>query len=215
MKKASFIAAGLLSMALISCGGLGSTANGNGSSTGNILGEILGAATNGQTIGNAIGSILGIDKPAEGDLYGTWKYSQPGVAFTSDNALAKAGGEVAATEARTKLTQVYGKVGLNKANTQLAIKDDKTFSAKISGKPISGTWQYDSSTQKLTLKTLLFSIPVYAKKTTTGMSFLMESKKLMTFLQTIASMSGNSGLQTIGDLSKNFDGVRLGFDMSR
>jgi hypothetical protein len=27
-------------------------------------------------------------------------------------------------------------------------------------------------------------------------------------------MSGNSTLQTVGDLSKQFDGVRLGFDMS-
>ena len=30
-----------------------------------------------------------------------------------------------------------------------------------------------------------------------------------------ASMSGNKDLQTIGDLSKNYDGVRVGFDLKR
>jgi len=28
-------------------------------------------------------------------------------------------------------------------------------------------------------------------------------------------MSGNKDLQAIGDLSKNYDGVRVGFDMKR
>jgi len=66
--------------------------------------------------------------------------------------------------------------------------------------------------QKLVLKTLLFSLNVYAKKTTGGMSFLMESKKLLNLFQTLAAMSGNSTLQTMGDLSKNYDGVRIGLD---
>ena len=47
------------------------------------------------------------------------------------------------------------------------------------------------------------------------MSILFESKKMLSVLQTVAAISGNSSLQTIGDLSKNYDGVRIGFDMSR
>ena len=47
---------------------------------------------------------------------------------------------------------------------------------------------------------------------TGGMSFLMESKKLLNLFQTLAAMSGNSTLQTMGDLSKNYDGVRIGLD---
>ena len=31
----------------------------------------------------------------------------------------------------------------------------------------------------------------------------------------MSAMSGNKDLQTIGDLSKNYEGVRVGFDMKR
>ena len=31
----------------------------------------------------------------------------------------------------------------------------------------------------------------------------------------MSAMSGSKDLQTIGDLSKNYDGVRVGFDMKR
>jgi hypothetical protein len=34
-------------------------------------------------------------------------------------------------------------------------------------------------------------------------------------LQTVAAMSGNSTLSTIGDLSKNYDGLRLGFEFAK
>ena len=88
-------------MALTSCGALGTSGSGNG--MGDILGTVLGAMTNGQTIGNVISSVIGTDKPSQADLIGTWSYRQPGVAFTTENLLAKAGGEVAATTAKEKL----------------------------------------------------------------------------------------------------------------
>ena len=109
-------------------------------------------------------------------------------------------------------SDTYTKVGINSQNTYLTINSDKTFSGKIDGKPISGQWSYTQEDQKLVLKTLLFSLNVYAKKTTGGMSFLMESKKLLNLFQTLAAMSGNSTLQAMGDLSKNYDGVRIGLD---
>jgi hypothetical protein len=34
-------------------------------------------------------------------------------------------------------------------------------------------------------------------------------------LQAVSAISGNQTLSTIGDLSKNYDGIRLGFDMTR
>lgn len=34
-------------------------------------------------------------------------------------------------------------------------------------------------------------------------------------LQTVAAVSGNANLQTIGELSQNYEGVRMGFDMRK
>lgn len=216
MKKMNLLAVGITLTAMTSCGmpGLGGSGNG-ASSIGNILGGVIGAATNGQTIGNVLGSVLGTDKPSEGSLYGTWRYAQPGVAFTSDNLLAKAGGEVAATTAKQKLASYYQSFGIRQDNTQFVINRDKTFQAIIGGRKLSGSWTYDEQNQKLTMKALLFSLPVYAKRTATGMSFLMESKKLLTIMQTLAAATGNKEIQGVAEISKNYDGVRVGFDMSK
>ena len=202
MKK-SIIAACLFCLTLSGCGGLGLGTTGTGTgTTGNILGDILGAVTNGQTIGNILTSVIGIDKPTQAELIGTWYYTQPGVAFTSENLLAKAGGEVAATTAREKLAAYYNGLGITRANTCLQFGNDGSFAGKICGKSISGTYTFDEKDSKLNLKTLLFSMPAYAKKTTSGMSILFESKKLLTIMQTIAAVSGNTTLSSIGDLSK-------------
>ncbi len=213
MKKTKNFLAGLAVLALTACGTMGTGSNSSG--LGNILGSVLGAATNGQTIGNILTSVIGLDKPSQADLIGTWQYKQPGAAFTSENLLAKAGGEVAATAVKEKLASYYSGVGIKSSNTVLQFTQDGQFAGKVAGKSISGTYTYDPNECKLTLKTLFFTLPAYAKKTTTGMSILFESKKMLSVLQTVAAISGNSSLQTIGDLSKNYDGVRIGFDMSR
>ena len=68
---------------------------------------------------------------------------------------------------------------------------------------------------KVVLKSLLFNINCFAKREVGGISILFESKKLLTVLQTMAALSGNDTAQKIGELSKNYDGVRLGFDMKK
>ncbi len=220
MKKMKIWAISLCCIALTGCGnlGLGSGTTGNGQSgsvLGDILGGVLGSVTNGETIGNVLGSVIGLDKPKQADLIGTWKYRQPGVAFTSENLLAKAGGEVAATQAKEKLASVYQSVGIKSSNTAIQFNNDGTFAAVVCGKSLSGSYTYDEKECKITMKTLLFSLPAYAKRTSVGLSVLFESKKLLTLLQTVATLSGNSTLGTIGDLSKNYDGLRMGFDMNK
>jgi hypothetical protein len=182
---------------------------------GDILGSVRGAVTNAQTIGNVLSNVIGLDKPTQAELIGTWKYRQPGVAFTSENLLAKAGGEVAATTAKEKLAAYYSGIGINSGNTYLQFTQDGQFAGKVDGTPLSGTYTYDPQKCLITMKTLLFSLPAYAKKTSGGMSILFESKKLLTVLQAVSAISGNQTLSTIGDLSKNYDGIRLGFDMTR
>lgn len=217
MKKTilSLASAALL---LTSCGaGLGTVLSAATGTTGgsDILGTVLGAATDGNTLGNILGSVLGTDKPTQKELYGTWTYKQPGVAFTSENLLAQAGGEVAATTIRQKLTGAYQTVGINSSNTAIQFNQDGTFTARIAGKQLSGNYTYDEKNCKVTMKTLLLTMTAYVKKSSAGLSVLFEAKKLLTIMQTIGAMSGNANLQTISDLAKNYDGLRMGLDMSR
>ena len=172
-------------------------------------------ATTGGALGNILTSVLGLDKMTQQNLVGTWTYSQPGCAFTSENLLAKAGGEVAAAEIKSKLQPTFQKVGISSSNTQVTFKQDGTFTAKIAGKSWNGTYTFDASTSKVTMTGLLLNINCYAKRNTNGIALLFEASKLLTMLQTMSALSGggNSTLGTISEISKNYDGLRVGFDM--
>jgi hypothetical protein len=178
------------------------------------MNQVLGAMSNG-SITNAIASVIGLDKVSAQNLIGSWKYSAPGCAFTSENLLAKAGGEVAAAQIEEKLQPYYQQVGISGNNTYITFNQDGTFSSKIIGTNFSGTYTFDEPSQQIKLQGMLLSINCYAKKEMNGISILFETKKLLTVLQTMSALSGNSNLQTIGDLSKQYDGVRVGFDMKR
>ena len=195
-------------------GGSGDDGTASGGTLGSVLGGILGVLGSQNTVDGLLGLVIGSVKVQENELYGAWYYTQPGCAFTSENLLAKAGGAVAAENCKEKLAPVYNSMGISSQNTQFQFAQDHQFSAYVKGIPLSGTYTYDPNTATIKLKTMLFSCNMYVTRTTHGLGFTFESKNLLKVLQTIAAMSGNTTLQTVGDLSKQYDGVRLGFDMA-
>jgi hypothetical protein len=195
-----------MAMAVVLLAGCGTLGN-----QGGILSGIDGTSI----LGNVLGSVLGLNKISQESLVGTWKYSGPGCAFTSDNLLAQAGGEVASQKIKSTLLNYYNSAGISSSNTYFTFGKDNTFTAKVAGKTVSGNYAYDPNTGQMTIKTLLFTINAYITASSSGISLLFESQKLLTILQTIGGMSGNATLATIGELSKNYDGVRLGFDLAR
>lgn len=191
----------------------GSNTSGSSAADGGVLGGILSSVGNAETMGNVLQSVLGLDKVTKENLIGTWTYYQPGCAFTSQNLLAQAGGEAVASTIRQKLSGYYGTVGIKSSNTKITFNQDGTFAATIAGKSWQGNYTFDASTYKITLSGLLLNVNCYAKRNSTGIGILFEGKKLLTLMQTMATLSGNQTAQTIGDLSKNYDGLRIGFDM--
>ena len=192
-----------------------------GSTVAGILGGLLGAATNngsstGSLVNGILNNVIGSGTFKQADLCAhTWKYSKPGCAFTSENLLAKAGGEIAANKIENQLSSYYKKVGFSSSNTYIKFNEDGTFESKIDGKSWKGTYTFDEKTHAVQLKGLLLSASGFATKTTSGISLLFESKKLLTLVQTLTALSGNTTLSTIGNISKNYDGVRVGFEMCK
>ena len=203
MKKVKAIVLAAVAMIVTSCGMTGTQ--------GNILGDIL----QGGTLGNVIISVIGAQKVTAQDLIGAWNYSGPGCAFTSENLLAKAGGEVAATRIKEKALPYYQQIGITSQNTNITFKQDGTYAATFRGTPMSGKWTYDEASSKVTLQSLLLTINCYAKRNYTGIGLLFESSKLLNILQTMAALSGNQNIQAVGEISKTYDGLRLGFDFSK
>lgn len=168
-------------------------------------------------VGSILDNVIGSTTFKKADLCAhTWKYKSPGCAFTSENLLAKAGGEIAAKKVEEKLSTYYQKAGFSSSNTYFKFNEDGTFNAKIDGKSWSGTYTFDEKTHAIDLKgRLLLSLNGFATKNSSGISILFESKKLLTIIQTLTALSGNTTLGTIGEISKNYDGIRVGFDLSK
>lgn len=193
-----------------------------GSAVAGILGAVLGGNSNssssaGSSIINGIlKNVIGSGTFSKQDLCAhTWKYSKPGCAFTSENLLAKAGGEIAANKVEEKLSEYYSKFGFSGSNTYFTFNTDGTFTSKIDGKSWQGNYTFDEKTHAIQLKGLLLSMSGYATKTTNGISLLFDQKKLLNLIKTMGALKGSSTLSAIGTIANNYDGMRVGFEMSK
>lgn len=193
-----------------------------GSAVAGILGAVLGGNSNssssaGSSIINGIlNNVIGSGTFSKQDLCAhTWKYSKPGCAFTSENLLAKAGGEIAANKVEEKLGEYYSKFGFSGSNTYFTFKTDGTFAAKIDGKSWQGNYTFDEKTHAIQMKGLLLSMSGYATKTTNGISLLFDQTKLLNLIKTMGALKGSSTLSAIGTIANNYDGMRVGFEMTK
>lgn len=193
-----------------------------GSAVAGILGAVLGGNSNssnsaGSSIINGIlNNVIGSGTFSKQNLCAhTWKYSKPGCAFISENLLAKAGGEIAANKVEEKLGEYYSKFGFSGSNTYFTFKTDGTFAAKIDGKSWQGNYTFDEKTHAIQMKGLLLSMSGYATKTTNGISLLFDQTKLLNLIKTMGALKGSSTLSAIGTIANNYDGMRVGFEMTK
>ena len=190
-----------------------------------VLGAILGGSNAGKgsnsssnagsIINGILNNVIGSGTFKQADLCHTWKYSKPGCAFTSENLLAKAGGEIAASKVENKLEGYYKKFGFSSSNTYFTFNTDGTFSAKIDGKAWNGTYTFDEKTHAIQLKGLLLSASGYATKTTNGISLLFDQKKLLNLIKALSAFKGSSTLSAVGSIANNYDGMQVGFEMTK
>lgn len=196
-----------------------------GSVVAGVLGGLLGggtttgSTTTGSSIINGIlNNVIGSATFSQADLCAhTWKYSKPGCAFTSENLLAKAGGEIAASKIEEDLSKYYSKFGFSKSNTYFTFKTDGTFAAKIDGKSWNGIYTFDEKTHAIQLKGLLLSASGFATRTANGISLLFEQKKLLTLVKTLSklNLTGSTTMSAVSSIVDNYDGVRIGFEMTK
>lgn len=206
-----------------------STTTNSGYSAGSVVAGVLGGLLGGGTttgssstgssiINGILNNVIGSATFSQADLCAhTWKYSKPGCAFTSENLLAKAGGEIAASKIEEDLSKYYSKFGFSNSNTYFTFKTDGTFAAKIDGKLWNGTYTFDEKTHAIQLKGLLLSASGFATRTANGISLLFEQKKLLTLVKTLSklNLTGSTTMSAVSSIVDNYDGVRIGFEMTK
>ena len=211
MKK--MMMAAVAALMLQGCGMTNPGVNG-GSQMGGTTTNNSGSSIGSNALGGLLDLVVGSVKLSQTDIIGTWSYVEPACAFTSENLLAKAGGSVAAKTVNEKLLPVYKSLHISSGNTQLTFNENGQFTGKIGGFPMSGTFTFDAANGLVKMKSLT-TFTAHLTRSTHGMNFTFESKKILTLLQTVSALSGNTTLSTIGDISKQFNGVRLGFAMKK
>ena len=208
MKKTivSMLAAMTLLMTSCFSTGLGTatTANTGTSVLGNVLGSVLGNI------------LLGGMTFDQSSLLGNWNYNAPGAAFTTENALNKAGGASAASALVSSLASNYNNIGINKNNTSFSFQQGNKFAAKVNGIPFNGTYTYNQQNGEIALKTATETIKGNVIKNTNGaMGLMFDAGQMTNVLQKEGKVSNKAAVQAVSKLCKSKNGARVGFELTR
>ena len=207
MKKTIMALLAAMTLILSSCltTGLGTTSP--TSTTNNVLGSVLGSV-----LSNVLFGGLTLDQSS---LLGSWNYSAPSAAFTTEQALTKAGGTAAISNLASSLASNYSNIGINRNNTSFSFLAGNKFSAKVNGIPFSGTYTYNPQNGEIALKTATETIKGNVTKTEKGMGLMFDAMQMANILQKEGKVSNTAAVQAVSKLAKSADGARVGFELTK
>lgn len=165
-----------------------------------------------------LGGLLGKTDVSLEQLAGTWKYKGPAVAFQSDNMLQRAGGIAAAQTVEKKLVNYYSLLGVS--SMTMTFTKDGQFTANLRGIPVKGTIEKGSDGN------FVFSIQGIGKSSVSKISSTIsasgsdidvtfDATKLMEVATKILSATKNSTLNMASSLLGSYDGMNIGFKLSK
>ena len=179
----------------------------NTSSSNDVLGSVLGSVLSNVLFG---GSLFD-----QSSILGSWNYSAPSSAFTTQKTLTNAGGNVAVNNINSSLASNYNNIGINRNNTSFSFLAGNKFSAKVNGIPFSGTYVYNAQNGEITLKTQTETIKGNVLKTEKGMGLMFDAKQMANILQKEGKVSNTTAVQAVSQLAKSADGARVGFELTK
>lgn len=205
-------------MALVSLSSCGfsapNVATGNNTQNSASEGAQIGSGILGSLLGNILGSGNTVKQV---DLIGTWNYVGSDCKFESENLLKQAGGEIAAKTLKVKMDDMFEKVGIKAGAFGYTFNEDGSYSMNLGGRSISGTYTLDEANGKLTLVGMLGLTKMDATvvKSNNQISILYDASKLMQVVTAIGSQSGNATIKTVSTLLDSYEGVKVGFALSK
>ena len=202
MKKTIMTLFAAIALLLSSCmtPGMGTTSTTNSSN--DVLTNVLGAVLSNVLFGGQSG------------ILGSWYYSAPSTAFTTQKTLTNAGGNTTVANINSSLASNYNTIGINRSNTSFSFLNGNTFSAKVNGIPFGGTYVYNPQNGEITLKTSTEAIKGNVIKTQKGMGLMFDAKQMVNLLQKEGKVSNAAAVQAVSNLAKSSNGARVGFELT-
>lgn len=182
-----------------------------------LLNAIKGSSSTASTVTDIVGNLLGSGKVSEASLIGTWAYTEPCVAFESDDVLSKLGGSVASTKIEDKFNTALTKAGIKPRNVTLTFNEDKTFAMVVGNKTLSGTYEVIDSDLNLTFNMPAKTIKTNVKLSLGTLQIAMNADKMLEIVTTIATKASaySSQMATISSLLSNYKGMYLGMKFNK
>ena len=181
--------------------GMGTTSTPTSST--DVLSSVLGAVLSNVLFGGQSG------------ILGSWYYTAPSTAFTSQQTLTRAGGNAAVANINSSLASSYNSIGINSSNTFFSFLDGNKFSAKVNGIPFSGTYVYNAQNGEISLKTPSETLKGNVIKTQRGMGLMFDSTQMVNLLQKEGKVSNTAAVQAVSKLAKSANGARVGFELTK
>ena len=189
---------------------------------GNAKGQSLKDILKSSAVKDVVSSVTGGQALTVENIQGTWTYVNPALRLEGDNALKNVAGSLATAEVEKKLKEYCAKVGIEEGVFNYKFNADGSFTSALKKGSLKGSYTLDSGADTMTLRysvagKSLGITTLTAKVVLSGseLSLLFNADKLLSFLSTVSSISGNSTLQAINKLANEYDGMMIGFDLKK
>ena len=184
-------------------------------------GQSLKDLFNKEAIKDVVGSVVeGLDVIPE-NIAGDWTYSGVAVRLTGDDILGNAASALATSQIEETLDGYLEKIGLKQDTFGYTFNADSTF-ATTSGKlKFSGTYTFSPEDDTIVLdygkEGRLGGVSLKAGATVSlnTMELLFNADKLLDFIEKVSSVAGGSGIGSLTALLNQYDGIKIGFSLSR
>ena len=207
MKKTILTLTVAVTMVMSGCMAPMGTTTPTTNSSGDVLTSVLGAVLTNVLFG---GSLFD-----QSSMLGQWNYNAPSAAFTTQQALTKAGGNATVNNMTSSLASNYSNIGINRSNTGFSFLAGNKFSAKVNGIPFSGSYTYNQQNGEIALKTATETIKGNVIRTQRGMGLMFDSKQMANILQKEGKVSNKAAVEAVSKLAKSADGARVGFELTK
>ena len=183
------------------------------------LKDLLKKAAGSSAVQEVVESVTGISLQA--DIKGTWDYSGVAVKLVSEDLLKSAAAGVAAGQVEDKLDGYVQKIGIKPGAFGFTFSEDNTFTTTFKGKNIPGTYTLDEQAKTLTLtygKTSFmkgFTMTATVNITTSQLDLMFNADKLLDFIGKVSATSKNTTLSAISAVAEQYDGMKLGFELTK
>ena len=155
------------------------------------------------------------------NITGTWEYTGAAVKFTSDNTLMSAASELAAGQVEEKLDEYLQKIGLRQGAFSYTFNADSTFTTVFNKMKFPGAYSFSPEADTIELdygrseKLKGFTIKTQVTVGLDSMELLFNADKIIEFIGKISSSSGDSKLKVLSSLISQYDGMKIGFELTR